>query len=170
MTGNCCDLPVFTDARGARRGYLGSSSAHLARPPDELPRSQTPSMVVLAGEMGRRGGVPGRAGLGARGRWLVGALAGLGVLAVSVLVAVGSASPARHPMSASSRWKGWGSVPAAARGAISSRLGAIEPGYRVQRMGPGLIAVSPAQGLRARFGVGGVSAGSGATRRLVCVS
>jgi len=37
----------------------------------------------------------------------------------------------------------------------------MEPGYRVQRVGSGLVAVSRVQGLRARFGVGWVIVGKG---------
>ncbi len=95
-------------------------------------------------------------GLGRRAGLLVPVL-----VAVVVGVFVGVVGGSSRAGSAFSHRGGWGSLPVAARGPVSSGLGRVEPEYRVRRVAGGLSAVSGPQRLRATFGAGGVRVGSG---------
>jgi len=97
------------------------------------------------------------------GRWAVLAYGSLGLLAVIVAVqaAAGSGVTLARTGSAGGDRSGWGSVSAEARGPVSSALGGVEAAYSVGRVDGGLATGSAGQGLRAWFGAGGVTVGSG---------
>ncbi len=89
------------------------------------------------------------------------ALAGLISVMGAVAMALEHPVPSAAAVSARSDHAGWGAVPAAAQGPVSSGLGATERAYRVRRVASSLIAVSQAQGLRARFDSDGMAVASG---------
>jgi trimeric autotransporter adhesin len=96
------------------------------------------------------------------GRWASVACGLLSLVAVIVAAfGAGSGVTLAGPGSAGGGRSGWGSVPVAARGAVSSALGAVQPAYSARRVSGGLAVVSPGQRLRARFGADGVVVDSG---------